>query len=164
MPQPSRDVHHSTSHSLLLKHTQGPKGASLVAQTVKNLPAMQETLVWSLDRKDSLEKGMATHSSILTWRIPMDRGAWQAKSMGLQRAGHDWSDLIHTHGIGFNMEKRLPEHLKARSKAACPAHRCWFPSRWSGFAMSHLGKERRDSSIWKQSFKQTCIGYWYQFF
>ena len=44
--------------------------ASLVAQTVKNLPAMQETWVQSLDQQDSLGKGMATHSSILAWRIP----------------------------------------------------------------------------------------------
>ena len=44
--------------------------ASLVAQIVENLPAMQETWVQSLGRADSLEKGMATHSSIVTWRIP----------------------------------------------------------------------------------------------
>ena len=44
--------------------------ASLVAQMVKNLPAMQETQVRSLDQEDPLEKGMATHSSILAWRIP----------------------------------------------------------------------------------------------
>ena len=44
--------------------------ASLVAQLVKRLPAMQETWVRSLDREDPLEKGMATHSSILAWRIP----------------------------------------------------------------------------------------------
>ena len=53
-------------------------GASLVAQLVKNLPAMQETPVRFLDREDPLEVGMGTHSSILAWRIPMDRGAWQA--------------------------------------------------------------------------------------
>ena len=52
--------------------------ASLVAQTVKNLPAMQETWVQSLGWEDPLEKGMEIHSSILAWRIPMDRGAWQA--------------------------------------------------------------------------------------
>ena len=46
--------------------------AFLVAQLVKNLPAMQETWVQSLDWEDPLEKGKATHSSILTWRIPMD--------------------------------------------------------------------------------------------
>ena len=50
--------------------------ASLVAQTGKNLPAMQELQVQSLVREDSLEKGMANHSSILAWRIPMDREAW----------------------------------------------------------------------------------------
>ena len=44
-------------------------------QTVKNLPAMQETWVQSLGWEDALEKGMATHSSVLAWRIPMDRGA-----------------------------------------------------------------------------------------
>ena len=45
-------------------------GASLIAQLVKNLPAMQETWVQSLGWKDPLEKGKATHSSILAWRIP----------------------------------------------------------------------------------------------
>ena len=45
-------------------------GASLVAQRVKNLPAMQETWVGSLDQEDPLEKGTATYSSVLTWRIP----------------------------------------------------------------------------------------------
>ena len=57
--------------------------ASLVAQLVKNMPAMQETWVRSLGWEDLLEEGMATHSSILAWRIPMDRGAWKAtQSMG----------------------------------------------------------------------------------
>ena len=45
---------------------------------VKNLPAMRETWVQSLGWEDALEGGMATHFSILAWRIPMDRGAWQA--------------------------------------------------------------------------------------
>ena len=50
--------------------------ASLVAQTVKNRPAMPETWVRSLGWEDPLEEGMATASSILAWRIPIDRGAW----------------------------------------------------------------------------------------
>ena len=50
----------------------------MVAQMVKNPPAMWETWVPSLGWEDPLEEGMATHSSILAWRIPMDRGAWQA--------------------------------------------------------------------------------------
>ena len=52
--------------------------AFLVAQIVKNLPAMQETCVLSLGWEDSLEEGMATHFNILVWRIFMDRGAWWA--------------------------------------------------------------------------------------
>ena len=52
--------------------------ASLITQMVNNLPAMQETWVRSLGQEDSLENEMATHSSILAWRIPMDRGTWQA--------------------------------------------------------------------------------------
>ena len=64
-------------------------GASLVAQMVKNLPALQETRVQSLGQEDSLEKEMATHSSILAWRMPMDRGAWWSQSMRLQRVGRD---------------------------------------------------------------------------
>ena len=50
---------------------------------LKNLPAMQETWVQSLGWEDPMEKGMATHSSILDWRIPMDRGVWQATVNGV---------------------------------------------------------------------------------
>ena len=50
-----------------------------MAQQVKNLPARQETQVRSLGQKDPLEKGMATPSSILAWRIPVDRGAWRVR-------------------------------------------------------------------------------------
>ena len=56
--------------------------ASLAAQMVKDLPAVWETWGQSLGREDLLEEGMATHSSILDWRIPMDRGAWWASSLG----------------------------------------------------------------------------------
>ena len=55
---------------------------SLVAQMVKNLPAMQETWVQSLDEEDPLEKGMSTHSSILAWKIP-----WTEEPGGLQSMG-----------------------------------------------------------------------------
>ena len=60
--------------------------ATLVAHVVKNLPAMWETWVQSLDWEDPLQKGMATHSSILAWRIPMDRGTWQATVHGTIQA------------------------------------------------------------------------------
>ena len=60
--------------------------ASLVAQTVKNPPAMQETWVQSLGQEGLLEEGMATHSSILAWRIPMDRRAWWAAVPGVAKS------------------------------------------------------------------------------
>ena len=60
--------------------------ASLVAQLVKNLPAMWETWVRSPRWEDPLEKGMATHSSLLVWRIPMDRGAWWATVHGVAKS------------------------------------------------------------------------------
>ena len=59
--------------------------ASLVAQVVKNLPAMQETRVQYLGQEDPLEKGMATHSSILAWEIPWTEEPGGLQSMGLQR-------------------------------------------------------------------------------
>ena len=62
---------------------------SVYAQLVKNLHAMQETQVQFLGQEDPLEKEMATHSSILAWRInPMDRGAWWATVYGSHRVGH----------------------------------------------------------------------------
>ena len=64
-------------------------GYSLVAQSVKNPPAMQETWVRSLGWEDPLEDSMAAHSSILAWRLPMDRGAYGLQSMGSQRVSHD---------------------------------------------------------------------------
>ena len=60
-----------------------------VAQTVKNLPAMQETQVQSLGQEDPLEKEMAIHSSILAWRIPWTEEPGGLQSMGLQRVGYD---------------------------------------------------------------------------
>ena len=63
--------------------------ASLVAQMVKTLPATRETWVRSLGWEDPLEESMATHSSILAWKIPTDREAWGLQSMGPQRAGQD---------------------------------------------------------------------------
>ena len=63
--------------------------ASLVAQRLKCLPAMQETWVWSLVREDPLEKEMATHSSILAWKIPWTEEPAGLQSTGSQRVGHD---------------------------------------------------------------------------
>ena len=58
----------------------------MLAQMVKNLPARRETWVQTLGWEDPLEKGMGTHSSILAWRIPMDRGAWQTAVHGVSKS------------------------------------------------------------------------------
>ena len=62
----------------------------------KNSLAMQDTWVQSLGWEDSLEKGMTFHSNILAWRIPMDRGAWQATVHGVTKSRTELSDLTHT--------------------------------------------------------------------
>ena len=67
----------------------GPFLASLVAQTVKRLPAMQEIWVRSLGGDDPLEKEMAIHSGTLAWKIPWVEEPARLQSMGLQRVGHD---------------------------------------------------------------------------
>ena len=73
-------------------------GASLVLQMVKNLPAMQETWVRFLGQEDPLEKGMATHSSILAWRIP-----WTEEPGGLQSVGSQRVSDFH-----FHTERQAP--------------------------------------------------------
>ena len=64
-------------------------GASLVAQMVKNLPAMRETWIRSLGQEDPLEKEMAIHSSTIAWKIPCTEEPGRLQSMGSQRVGHD---------------------------------------------------------------------------
>ena len=61
-----------------------------VTQMVKDQPAIQETWVWSLGWEDPLEEGMATYSSTLAWRVPMDRGAWWATVHGVAKS---WTRL-----------------------------------------------------------------------
>ena len=68
---------------------QHPSGASLIAQLVKNLPAVQESLVQFLGLEDPLQKGMAAHSSILAWRIPWTEEPSGLQSMGSQRVRCD---------------------------------------------------------------------------
>ena len=76
-----------------------------MAQMVKNLPAMQETGIRSLGQEDPLEKGMATHSSILVWRIPCTEEPDVLQSMGSQRVRHDWvTEHITTEKIMYVLE------------------------------------------------------------
>ena len=70
--------------------------ASMVAQMVKNLPAIQETGVWSLGQQEPLEEEMATHYSILAWRIPWTEETGGLHSMGSHRVRHDWATNTFT--------------------------------------------------------------------
>ena len=74
--------------------------AHLVAQVVKNLPAVQETWVPSLGREDLLEKGMTTHSSVLAWRIP-----WTEEPGRLSPLGHRQSDTTEQLTLHFKQQK-----------------------------------------------------------
>ena len=76
---------------------------------VKNLPAMQQTWVWSLVWEDPLEKGIATHSSILAWRIPWTEEPGGLQFMGLQIVRHDWS----TNTCAFKIKLLNPRTIDA---------------------------------------------------
>ena len=87
--------------------------ASLVAQMVKNQPAIQETWVQSLGWENPLEKRMATHSSIFAWRIPWTEEPGGLQSMDSQRAGHNWVTNTHsTHAVQKILELTHLAHPK----------------------------------------------------
>ena len=85
-----------------------------VAQTVKNLPAMSETWVQYLGWEDPLEEGLATHSNILAWRIPTDRGAWLARVHGATKSQTQLNDKtqhnisVYSLPVPGNLSQFLP--------------------------------------------------------
>ena len=98
--------------------------ASLMAQTVKKFPAVQETWVPSLGREDPLENGMTTHSSIRAWRIP-----WTEEPSRLQSCGHKESDMTEwlTQSSDTHLCKLLQHQLAGWLHLALPpwTHPCW---------------------------------------
>ena len=87
--------------------------AFLMSQLVKNLPAMWKTWIQSLGWEDPLEKGMATHSSNVAWRIPMDRGAWWATVHRVAKSRTRLSDYAQTSCFKCTVERfsgDLPSH------------------------------------------------------
>ena len=91
-------------------------GTSVVAQMVKNLPAMQETHVQSLGWEDPLEKGMTPHSGTLAWRIPRTEEPGGLQSMGSQRVRHDWVTKHCTCFLVFTVSFLLPKTNKQTNK------------------------------------------------
>ena len=132
--------------------------ASLGAQTVKNLPAMQEMWVQSLGRKDPLEKGMAMHSSILAWRIPWAEEPGRLQCMGSQRAGHDWVTNIHSRNLHI-LRLRVPNTCRRQWQATpglLPGKSHW-PRSLVG--CSPWGLKESDTTEWLNfPFSLSCIG------
>ena len=83
--------------------------ASLVAQTVKNLPAMQESRVWSLSREDPWRRTWQTHSSIFAWRIPWTEGAW-------------WATV---HGVSKRWKWLKDKHFQSSQHSSLGSHQQW---------------------------------------
>ena len=96
--------------------------ASLVLQTVKNLPIMGETWVWSLGGEDPLERGMTTHSSNLAWRIPTDKSSLAGYSPWGHKVGHDWETMHNTGRWPVWYEQRTELEKYQRS----PETESWF--------------------------------------
>ena len=106
--------------------------ASLVAQTVKNLPAMQETQVQPLGQEDLLEKEMATHSSVLAWRIP-----WTEEPGGLPSTGSQESDMTEPFSLSLfssplfpplvHAQQCRPDHAASRGKLSGELQSLCFP-------------------------------------
>ena len=88
---------------------------SLVSHTVKRLPTMRETQVQFLGREDPLEKEMATHYSILAWKIPWTEDPGRLQSMGSQRVRHDWVTSLHfTLWSNYSTRMYLPKRKERK--------------------------------------------------
>ncbi|CAM9440380.1 unnamed protein product [Rangifer tarandus platyrhynchus] len=92
------------------------------AQTIKNLPAMQETRVQSLSREDPLEEGVATHPSILAWRIPWMEKPSRVQSKGSQRVRRDGAtNTVHT-VLGFRVHREKQLARRGNTEVLSAAH------------------------------------------
>ena len=124
--------------------------SSLVAQTVKNLPAVRKTWVQSLGWEDPLEKGMTTHSSILAWRMPWTEEPGDLWFIALHRIGQHWSNLVH-----------MPAHIHINPKYQ------WGEGKIEGHNTSMLlesvwgkqSKTRRYLTTWKQENNESVNRY-----
>ena len=93
-----------------------PAIASLIAQSVKNLPAVQETQVQVLGWADPLEKEMVIHSSMLAWRIPWTEEPGGLQFIGSQRVGHDWASKRSTHTAQMKGLSQLEKGENSRNE------------------------------------------------
>ena len=122
---------------------------SLMAQMVKHPPAMWETQVWFLGLEDPLEKEMATHSSILAWKIQWTEETRGLQSMGSQRVGHDWATSLHftsLHVKKSHMRENQPPlfhswplvFLTSLGGLGYVKHKSWFLAMLCWFGTNHF--------------------------
>ena len=139
--------------------------ASLVAQTVKHLPAVQETRVQSLVWEDPLEREMATHSRILTWRISWTEEPGGLQFVGSQRVRHNWmtNTHTHTHTHTHSVYRGLPWWLSGKA-FACQSRRLGF-NPWVGKipwrrkwqpVLVFLPANPRDRGAWQATFQEVA--------
>ena len=123
-------------------------GSPWWTQVVKRLPAMRETRVRSLGQEDSLEKEMATHSSILAWRILWTEKPGRLQSTGSQRVGHDWVISFHFTSLHFKItadgdcSHEIPDvqagFRKGRGTRVHIANTCWIIEKAREFQKKYL--------------------------
>ena len=120
---------------------------SLVARTVKHLPTMRETRVWSLGREDPLEKEMATHSSIHAWKIPWTEEPGGLWSMGSQKVGHDWATsllLFLSKRCLTNNKKEMGTQMAKWSKYMNRKRKTWMAGKYINiYVNSSVGIEKQ---------------------
>ena len=144
-----------------------------MAQTVKNLPAMQDTRVQSLGLENSLEKVIATHSSVLAWRIPWTEQPGGLQSMGSQRVGYNWITNTHTYTYTHKSQVTLAIHILTLNLRGLNHQRFLFHSSYMPFseqlvALSHtysIQGPRLISylpSLWQES-EESSSKKWYLF-
>ena len=152
-----------------------PLWASLVAQTVKNQPAIQETQVWSLSWEDPLKKGMTTHSSILAWEMPWTERPGGLQCMGLQRVGHNWVPNIVSSSSSSSPVFIAAGVTRARTwrQHECPLTDEWIKKMWCIYTVEYctatkehsnaicnsMDATRGDHTKWSKSDRERLIPY-----
>ena len=130
-----------------------------MAQTVKRLPTMQETRVWSLVREDLLEKEIATHSSTLAWEISWTEEPGRLQSTGSQRVRHNWAT-----SMSCSMSMSLV--TQPEIKPALSAVRTWNPNHWTTWefpclAFMHISQNHLEKvHLFTHMFYMLCWRYW----
>ena len=135
------------------------RGPSLVAQSVKDMPVVQETRVRSLGWEDPLEKEMATHSRILAWTIPWTEEPGGLQSMGSQRVRHDWATHTFTLGsIGFHLSLETKKHVG--SLIHLRKQPLWHRFHFWGHMVLTTGKMRKLWEVqWEIFFSFVCLNF-----